>query len=154
VVPDPDQARLGAHGDDAAAPAREQVPRRGLAGEEQTAEVHRHQLVEVRLGDLERGVVGAEPGVGHQDVEPAELPRDAVGARADAGDGAEIHRHGEAADLLREGAEPGLVARGHDDPRARGRERAGNAGADAPAGAGHQRDAAVEAEGDGGREGR
>jgi hypothetical protein len=49
------------------------VPGRRLGREERALEVDVGQRVPVRLGDLERVVLGADAGVVDQDVQPAEL---------------------------------------------------------------------------------
>ena len=69
--------------DDPPPAGRHHVPLRRLAGQEEPAQVHRHDGVPVVLGHLEQQVVPGDPGVVDQHAERAELLGDPVDGGGD-----------------------------------------------------------------------
>ena len=107
-------------------------------------------LVEVRLGDVLCVIAGADPGVVHEDVEPAELANDLVDGGLDLAEIEHVHldREGPAThrlDLGR-GALARRVVETEGDVRAGMGEGEGDRPAQAAGRAGHERNAPAEVE--------
>jgi hypothetical protein len=121
-------------------PAALQVLERGPGGVERALEVHVDHQLDLLGIELEERAVGPDAGVGDDDVQ---APERLDGVRDGGSDLLEVAHVARARDGALE-AEIVAAARRQPDRRSGGRQPAGDRRADAPAGAGDERDLAFE----------